>query len=165
MSRKVKLLLIVFLSLPELFGLGAWAVGSYQDRAHERITKQNLHAIQLALERYEREDLARDYPVGLEALRTKALLTTFPRNPYSKQPMRQLQPADPPSAGDFCYLTLRPSEPNTTSTTRHGVDGFLLVAYGAHRRRPNAYFPDPGDDLFPGASRISWHRVLIYLER
>ncbi len=104
MSRKVKLLLIVFLSLPELFGLGAWAVGSYQDHRNEETTKRHLHYIQLAIERYAVDSSFIEYPISLEALTARGYLEQLPENPYRHRPMQEKIPGEAAGPGDFTYV-------------------------------------------------------------
>jgi len=157
MSRKVKLLLIVFLSLPELFGLGAWAVGSYQERANEQITKQNLHVLQLQIERYAAEDPWSAYPFDLPALESRHYSPELPNNPYSARPMQALLPSDTPVAGDFSYLTDRQEMVPGLRIAPH----YILVAYG--RRKLSKRIKPLGSGI-TGEDQIDWSRVICALE-
>jgi hypothetical protein len=50
-SRKLKILIVVFLALPELIGAGFWLADRHRNQAYERKTTANIHLIQLAIER------------------------------------------------------------------------------------------------------------------
>ena len=162
MSRKVKLLLILFLSLPELIGLGVWAVDCYREHQRETATSSNLHAIEIALTKFRDDDPNGSFPFELESPRMQELLPDFPRNPYTARSMHLIRPGDKPVAGDFCYLVERvdapPDHPDWPGYPI--VQRYILVAYGP---RVTKRFTRPLGD-FAGAELVDWSRVIVELQ-
>jgi hypothetical protein len=65
------------------------------------------------------------YPLDLEQLRSSGLLHPWPLNPYTGQPVRQVDPGEPASAGDITYLS---TQYDLVPGFRIG-DGFMVVRY------------------------------------
>ena len=105
---------------------------------------QNLHAIQLAIERYYFD--SKTYPADLSVLQSEAYLPRLPGNPYNGAPMEQI-PAGQHQPGCFSYLT----------------DGksYALVLYGPKGSRSFA-----SKHALPGGAEatIDWDYVVIVLE-
>lgn len=97
-----------------------------RDKAEEVEIKQNLHAIQLAIEKY---GAAHDgaFPASIiELLAGQDWMHSLPNNPFTK-PIREMQPISFGSAepwGDFTYLPLEEDG---------AVVGYYLLAYGSER--------------------------------
>lgn len=95
--------------------LGAVREGSYRSKCAE--VKQNLHAIQLAVERFAVDHSLDFYPRQIDDIKARGYLQEFPTNPFTGRPMRCIEapavaPAEfhqlhdaPPGAepGDFFY--------------------------------------------------------------
>lgn len=69
-------------------------------------TRQNLHAIQLGLERYAVDNEAGNYPGTIDELIVCGYFSKLPENPFTREPMRALPPDAPDSPGDFRYIPL-----------------------------------------------------------
>ncbi len=106
-----------------------------QDKANEAEVKQNLHLIQLNIERYL---IDRDgkYPDSLEQVIQAGYFDEFPENPFSYSPMREVNLSDNPEdkAGNFTYL------PESTDGT---ITGYTLLGYGSINTT---------DSFYPGGS-------------
>src|SRR5688572_30675725 len=59
---------------------------SYKRKCAE--VKQNLHAIQLAVERYSVDHPESSYPRDIREVKTRGYLPEFPTNPFTGLPMR-----------------------------------------------------------------------------
>lgn len=85
-------------------------LGAMQFKRKEAQCKQNLHAIQLAVERYAVDQQDSDYPADVNTLVGSSYLPQMPENPFTHLPMRvvpvdaQLEALSPPERGDFGYL-------------------------------------------------------------
>jgi hypothetical protein len=92
----------------------------YQNKVAE--AKLNLHAVQLALERFAVEQPDSTYPADIRELISTGFLTEFPPNPFTGQPMQPISIVDGnydghgllniPGAqhGDFVYYPRRNTE-------------------------------------------------------
>jgi hypothetical protein len=116
-----------------------------KNKAREAGTKQNLHAIQLALERYG-VDHNGTYPIDLAALIVKNYMPELPGNaffngrnpgtgkklPVDEEPffrdMRHVRFGDPLYEGNFTYLPWN-------ITVNGKAAGYYLVAYGSHNTK------------------------------
>jgi hypothetical protein len=129
-----------------------------KDKARNAEIKQNLHAIQLGLERYAVYH-DRLYPLAIDVLRKDEYLPMLPNNPYAYgkyrklnagkttavwKEVKQMQPlgADyfPPEykaqlspIGNFCYVPRLEAGPNGELTSV----GYLLLAFGQQRWHPD----------------------------
>jgi type II secretory pathway pseudopilin PulG len=125
-----------------LIGCGA-AVGAFQllvllplliavpnfiaikEKSKEAETKQNLHSIQLAVERFA-ADSGGTYPTTIDELQAGNYLQQPPQNPFTLRPMRNISPGDEPFAGEFSY------EP----VMKDGkAVGYALYAYGSDKAK------------------------------
>lgn len=100
-----------------------------RDKAEEAEVKQNLHMIQLSVERYA-VDHAGDYPLDVQDVISSSYMAEFPINPFTKQPMRSIQPGAVPYEGEFSYeVVMQDARPA----------GYKLTAYGSAKTGdPNA---------------------------
>lgn len=101
--------------------------------------KQNLHAIQLAVERYSVDDPDSSYPRDIKDVIRRGYLVEFPTNPFSGQPMRCVEQLDDvqkfdveyvPAAtqrGDFLYF--RRFGRNGRQGADDAPEGYSLAAY------------------------------------
>jgi hypothetical protein len=78
--------------------------------------KNNLHAIQLALERYSSDNNG-DYPLSIETICITGYLQELPLNPFTGEPMRCISDADTAQSGDFSYEPQRTD--GTTAATAY----------------------------------------------
>jgi hypothetical protein len=117
-DRRRSLLALACAAATLLLGLFIYsAVREAGYRAKCAEVKQNLHAIQLAVERFAVDDPGSFYPSRIEDVIARGYLAEFPVNPFTGLPMRcievpQVAPSDfeqlreaPPGAapGDFFY--------------------------------------------------------------
>jgi hypothetical protein len=106
-----------------VFFLGAMALPGFLTagiKAPEAEVKSNLHSIQIALERYA-SDHSGYYPQNTGELISGNYLPQYPNNPFTNQPMREIEFGAAPSDGEFTYLPL---------STDGIVDAYYLIAYG-----------------------------------
>jgi hypothetical protein len=106
-----------------MFFLGAMALPGYLTagiKAPEAEVKSNLHNIQIALERYAK-DHGGIYPQSTGELISENYLPQYPHNPFTDQPMREIDFGTAPFDGEFTYLPF---------TTDGKVDAYYLIAYG-----------------------------------
>jgi hypothetical protein len=96
-------------------------VGVSHVHAVEAEVKSDVHAIQIAVERYA-VDHQGHYPSEIQQLNADGYLLSFPENPFSREPMRPIQVGDPDFEGNFTY------EPVIVSNE---VTGYRLFAYGS----------------------------------
>ena len=89
-------------------GVAAWLIfGVAVPRAHEAQclaqAKQNLHSVQLGLERYAVDAPQSKYPADLNTLIKDGYLQALPDNPFTGQPMKWHRPGEQCARGDFVY--------------------------------------------------------------
>ena len=101
--------------------------------------KQNLHAIQLAVERYSVDDPQGTYPRSIKDVIRRGYLAEFPINPFTGMPMRCVEEKTdavkfsmeyvPPEAepGDFMYF--KRFGPNGQQSLDQAPQGYSLAAY------------------------------------
>jgi hypothetical protein len=124
------------------FGVHGCIIEPYRWAQKGAEAKQNLHAVQLALERFAVDSEDAGYPVTTAALRTSGYLPKFPRNPYTGEEMREY-PVDierlPP--GDFVYYprTDSPGQPPTGYTLAIGEQGLSALRDSIQRRHERGY--------------------------
>ena len=87
----------------------------------EAEVKSDLHAIQIAVERYADGNQGH-YPIDINDLITNSYLYSFPTNPFSQEPIKSIQIGDPDFEGNFTY------EPSVVSGE---AIGYQLIAYGS----------------------------------
>lgn len=136
-------------------GISAVSLGVYlvfglflpQLRYHklEAEAKQNLHAVQLGLERMAVDDPGSNYPYDIYDVIRRGYLNEFPANPFLRRPMRGISIDLPPrgehgwlspdslpavAPGDFIYVR-RYSEGFIPGQAASGlpVVGYTLVLY------------------------------------
>ena len=116
-----------------------------KNKSKEAEGKQNLHLIQLALERYS-IDHDGDYPDNIEQLLKSGFIDVLPDNPFAMSPMQEVLMTDPPEVkqGNFSYLK---------NSTAGIITGYTLLGYGAISTIESHYPEGSG----PAA-------VVIYLE-
>jgi hypothetical protein len=95
----------------------------------EAEVKMDLHAIQIAVERYG-TDHEGQYPWEINDLIAENYLTSFPQNPFSAEPMKPIEFGASDFEGNFTYVPVIQSGE---------VTGFYLLAYGAES--------NPGQDV------------------
>lgn len=102
--------------------------GDHRDKAIEAEIKQNLHVIQLGLERYA-ENHEGLYPAAFVVSDLSLPGSDFLPKNFFREDRRLMQPvpfgADEPF-GDFTYIAVEDQE---------GVVGYYLLAYGSERTR------------------------------
>ncbi|MBN2081809.1 hypothetical protein JW859_06310 [bacterium] len=105
--------------------------------------KQNLHAVQLALERFAVDSPGCVYPLRLEELSEQSYMPVMPTNPFTGQPMRwevygsydqAAQNPDRLNHGDFGYVIVpsnyqRGSAVDLATVDPEDVQGYALVLY------------------------------------
>lgn len=57
-------------------------------KSHKAQVKQNLHTVQLALERFAVDSPDNSYPLSLQELQVEGYMREFPSNPFAGRPMR-----------------------------------------------------------------------------
>jgi hypothetical protein len=139
-----------------LLGLAAaaawWVPRLRQEPAREKQTRENLHRLQVAMERYAVDDPFYGYPLSFETLLAKDGPAVVPTNPYTGRPMQEIKAGDPPRPGDFSYLV----QPTTLMPGYQLGDKYSLVAYRG--------LPGPRKiplTFAPGMERLDWHWVLV----
>jgi hypothetical protein len=164
-SRKLKILIVVFLALPELIGTGFWLADRHRNQVNERQTRENLHTIQLAVERYAVDSKFIEYPLQVnDELIRRYLAEGWPTNPYTGSPVSEVKAGEPGRAGDFSYLAVgQELWPGYTT----GV-GYVLVGYSRQggQTQPDhlLYDRDLNKQLMPEAAKLDWRHVCIHLE-
>jgi hypothetical protein len=136
-------------------------------RARAAECKQNLHTIQLALERYQ-IDHDELFPAALGELLSLGYLPCLPANPYDRQP-RGPMPEVPIGAytpGGVTYIPLRASaaEGMLPGQVSGAVTDYKLLTYGPKRDvKGGEYW---SSDRLPGdaSRRIPWDYVLFTLD-
>jgi hypothetical protein len=88
-------------------------------KAKEAETKQNLHSIQLSLERYATDNKAL-YPDSIAKLKSEGYLFTPPNTVTGKE-MREVKFGEQPSIGEFTYVPV---------SVKGKTTGYYLLAYG-----------------------------------
>lgn len=89
-------------------------------KATEAAVKFNIHSIHIALERYG-VDQGGFFPDNIQILIDENYLPEFPINPFTEQPMREIEFGDEPYDGEFTYIPV---------TTEGVVSGYYLMCYG-----------------------------------
>jgi hypothetical protein len=87
----------------------------------EAQVKLNLHAIQVAIERYS-VDKNGKYPENSKELIELGYMSKFPINPFTNEPMKDIAFKDR-AAGEFMYIPMKNSETGL-------IDNFYLLGYG-----------------------------------
>jgi type II secretory pathway pseudopilin PulG len=90
------------------------------DKSREAEVKYYTHTIQIALEMYAR-DYGGLYPDRIEAIIDESYLATYPENPFTNQPMKNVPYGSPDFEGNFTYLPLK---------LENGISGYILLGYG-----------------------------------
>jgi hypothetical protein len=110
---------------------GVWVPGC-QSARKMATCKQNLHAIQLGLERYAVDDRDECYPPTIQVLVDEGYLDGLPLNAFTGQPMRAIKPGERRTRGDFSY---QPMDDRSRSPIPPGnpenveIDSYLLTLY------------------------------------
>jgi hypothetical protein len=91
---QLMVLLPVAIAIPNLMMIG--------EKGKEAETKQALHTIQLAVERYA-TDRNWTYPKTIDEVVAAGYMPQLPINPFTDQPMRNISPGDVPFEGEFTY--------------------------------------------------------------
>lgn len=153
-----------------VFGYGSAA--SKASREADSIGKQNLHAIQLAVERYAANDPQGSYPASLSQLQPHDYLFTasgspiIPMNPHARGCKPQPVPEVPPgeyTAGGVTYV------PHFTQQGEGPpqVSGYALILYCGDelfKLRQRTGFAGSPENLPGGAEeQVQWQRVLLVL--
>jgi hypothetical protein len=99
--------------------------------ANEAAVKAGGHEIQLAVERFG-YDHAGLYPSSIDELVKGGYLAQLPINPFTDQPMRQIQPGDTPFSGEFTY---------TPVSAEGKISGYRLDLYGSAQSKPDPRAP------------------------
>lgn len=91
-----------------IVGLGAYFLfGQFipQLRYHalEAQAKENMHAVQLGLERMSVDDPESNYPYDINEIIRRGYLPEFPQNPFAHRPMRGVS-IDEPARGEGTLL-------------------------------------------------------------
>lgn len=94
---------------------------SIKEKSKEAEVKQNLHSIQLAVERFA-VDHDGAYPTTIDELQAQSYLPQLPQNPFTNQPMRNISPGEQPFQGEFTYKP---------AVKDGGVVGYELYGYGS----------------------------------
>jgi hypothetical protein len=69
--------------------------------------RQNLHLLQLALERFSVDSPGASYPESTSLLIQQGYLSELPNNPFTGAPMQEYHPGEIPPPGDFVYAPVR----------------------------------------------------------
>jgi hypothetical protein len=91
-------------------------------------SEQNLHAVQLALERFA-VDAEGEYPYHVDELLAAGYLEQLPENPFTRQPMRCVEtdnsaaPPPPGNPGDFTYVR------RFSTYVPDSIEGYSLILY------------------------------------
>jgi len=125
------------------------------------VAKENLHQMQLAIERFA-VDAGGYYPEDAAELLTKGYLAEFPQNPYAgllvafptlehPRAMRPLKPGEQ-CPGDFLYVPERPLVMRSGGLTfAGGVESYILILSPNAPRRYWKYSPPlPPNIMEPG---------------
>lgn len=160
-NRNVPAWTLLFALLPVIAGVALVTYGNaHRDRGEAAECKQNLHAIQLALERYAVDSGGGFYPPTLSVLRDEAYLPVLPRNPYGKgPPMPEVPPGEHAPGGVTYILHYGPGD-------GAAADGYALLVYGREpaRQRWSGTRPSPRMPLPAGAEAlVPWEYVLAVL--
>ena len=101
-------------------------------------SKQNLHAVQLALERFAVDSPGANYPVRIEQIIEDGYMPQLPLNPFTMQPMRwgvygsreeaRTNP-DTLSHGDFGYIPAAYSRRNLSNVDPASLDADEIDSY------------------------------------
>jgi len=95
---------VVFLAAAYMaWGIFFVAIPRAEHSRNAEICKRNLHAIQLAVERYAVDSPHADYPYDVCDVIRAGYIDAFPINPFSGEPMQPYPPGSEPPLGDFIY--------------------------------------------------------------
>jgi hypothetical protein len=129
--------------------------GCVRLHAQEQAVIANVHALQLAAEKYAVNDPLIGWPLSVEQMLASGCLSAVPINPYTGEPARNIGAGMAATAGDFSYLPL----------ITDIVPGFPLaieyeiVGYGRKARipRPSGY------DARPNIAFVDWSKVTVWV--
>lgn len=95
------------------------------------LAKQNMHKIQLGLERFAVDSAGSVYPHQIDELIQAGYLEQMPENPFSGQPMRCVPLKGEHRRGDFSYLARGPDGQYVDAHLLRGEDVhvYQLVLY------------------------------------
>ena len=91
---------------------------------HSAKARQNMHCIQLALERFAVDNNG-NYPLTVDELITNGYIPCMPENPFSGRPMQALPEDAPYSPGDFYYLPVGRDGSNTPPVEKYELKAFF----------------------------------------
>ena len=80
-------LVLVYLVAGVVFCWLMAMIPQWQRKAYLSQSKQNLHAVQLALERWAVDSPGGNYPARLEVLAEEGYMPVMPENPFTRRPM------------------------------------------------------------------------------
>jgi hypothetical protein len=136
------------------------AVPYFQEQAKQSATKEAVHTLQLAIERYSVDCEFEIYPESIEQIVGSVYFPTMPVNPYTGEPMRSIPAGQPGRPGDFTYVgdveEVLPGHPYVT--------GYVLVGYGntlspAITNRDRWYL----EKYHPQSVKLDRRHVIIFL--
>lgn len=146
--RGINRRIVAFWACFSCLGWFAWVIIFVQVPScvyHARMSecRQNLHAVQLAMERFSVDAPGSIYPADLDMLIDQGYLDEMPHNPFTGEPMRWVLLAEldleaPPPAGlnhgDFAYYPRLEKQYMTepldlTLLNKTDVCGYTLVLY------------------------------------
>lgn len=109
---------------------GVWVPGC-QHAGKMATCKQNMHTIQLGLERFAVDDMDECYPPTIQVLIDEGYLDGLPMNAFTGQPMRVIKPGERRTRGDFSYQQMdnrhKPIPPG--SLGKVDITSYLLTLY------------------------------------
>ncbi|MFH1675495.1 MAG: hypothetical protein ABIC40_00620, partial [bacterium] len=127
MKRKVFILLGIIIVIA---GLVAAAIPNWQRakrKAMRAEVRSNIHTIQVALCRYGVDHDDSDhfccegiFPDEISSLIEEGYIIDFPVNPFTREPMKNIELGSEPQAGEFTYVPIYGNG---------AARGFLLYAY------------------------------------
>jgi hypothetical protein len=107
--------------------LGVW-IPRWHYKSQVVQCMQNLHEIQLGIERFAVDDPQERYPPSTAEIVRAGYLPDLPLNPFSGQAMRQLQQDEAPSRGNFYYIGVGVhGEEFDPATNPTGIASYTLV--------------------------------------
>ena len=120
-------IITLFISVAIVAGVGGWlSAEALAAKIKRDRLADGLGEIQMAVERYA-VDHEGVYPASLDEVLAAGTLSEMPENPYTKQPMPVLAPADAPVPGGVVYVAYGGWEiPGGGSS---GQPEYVLVVY------------------------------------
>jgi hypothetical protein len=157
-----KRVIVLFIVVGVLAALAGWlSAEALAAKIKRDRLADGLGQVQLAVERYGFDHFGH-YPVSLADVLADGTLDAMPENPYTKQPMPVLVPADAPVPGGVVYVAWGPRIAASEGVVRQENIDYIITAYGLAGQ---AGMEPPELEQSPAQAElasIKWNRVVQF---